>query len=457
MDKNRSVLIVDDEEDALLSISRALSTHLKDCKIVGASSKEKALKIYSEYKPYCAVVDLELNKKEGVNAGFDLISSLLSLDPDLRILVLTGHSAIEYGIESVRRGASSFIEKPANIHSLSILILDAFNQYELKKASHVLHKSEDELVLQKLSGESEGIRKLKDELLFAASTNQAIFLSGESGVGKGLCASLIHSLSKLKDEKFVRYQPAYISGDLVSSDLFGHKKGSFTGADSDRTGLLDAVGKGSLFLDEIDALPVETQVLFLGVLQEKQFRSVGDTTEKSANFRLISASNAPIEKAVSEGKVRKDFYFRIAHQTIYIPPLRERIKDIPSLSNAMLLAGRVRKDFSVLGINDFSILKLQSYNWPGNIRELQSVVEGAAYRAQFHGRFQIEEDDILFNIKTNSNNINPENIEGDFHTKVTAYKKMLIREALLRNGGNQVRTAKELGLDRSSMRRIIEK
>jgi DNA-binding NtrC family response regulator len=453
---DNKILLVDDEAEALLSLSRALKTFLPDIEIQGAGTIDKALQMQQGARPKCAVVDLELVKSEGPGSGLRLIENLLNADPDLRIIVLTGHSSIDYGIESIKRGASSFVEKPANVESLSVLINDCVSNYKIRSELRKKANENESVALARLAGKSDATKKLKDEILFAASTNQSIFLSGESGVGKGLCALLIHNLSSRKNKKFIRYQPGFVSGDLVNSDLFGHKKGSFTGADKDRDGLLKDVDGGTLFLDEIDALPVETQVILLGVLQDRKFRTVGGNEDLLCNFRLISASNATMSQAILDNKVRKDFYFRIAHHTITIPALRERIVDIPQLVEAILLGGQERKDYSVFGISQSALLKLKDYSWPGNIRELQAVIEGAAYRAQFASRFHIEDADInLLNNGDNQSDPDENTTLDNFHSKVLAYKKKLIREALAQSGGNQVQAAKLLGLDRSSMRRII--
>jgi DNA-binding NtrC family response regulator len=439
---DNKILLVDDEAEALLSLSRALKTFLPDIEIQGAGTIDKALQMQQGARPKCAVVDLELVKSEGPGSGLRLIENLLNADPDLRIIVLTGHSSIDYGIESIKRGASSFVEKPANVESLSVLINDCISNYKIRSELRKKANENESVALARLAGKSDATKKLKDEILFAASTNQSIFLSGESGVGKGLCALLIHNLSSRKNKKFIRYQPGFVSGDLVNSDLFGHKKGSFTGADKDRDGF--------------DALPVETQVILLGVLQDRKFRTVGGNEDLLCNFRLISASNATMSQAILDNKVRKDFYFRIAHHTITIPALRERIVDIPQLVEAILLGGQERKDYSVFGISQSALLKLKDYSWPGNIRELQAVIEGAAYRAQFASRFHIEDADInLLNNGDNQSDPDENTTLDNFHSKVLAYKKKLIREALAQSGGNQVQAAKLLGLDRSSMRRII--
>jgi len=451
----QNILLVDDDSELLLSLTRTLKEYLPDIAIHAAGTSSAALSLAREQNVRLAVVDLELDSSVGTASGFDLISALLQHDPHLRIIVLTGHKGIEYGIEAMSRGAVSFQEKPPSVANLATLIKEFLQQRFLTEHLRQQQTARTETLLESFLATSKRSQRLKDELLFASATTQSVFLAGESGVGKSLCASLIHKMSSRNQKPFIRYQPSFLSADLVSSDLFGHKKGSFTGADADRTGLIAAADGGTLFIDEIDALPLETQVLLLGVLQERRFRQLGSNEERSVDFRLITASNACIETAIQDQKVRKDFYFRIAHHTISIPPLRERLAEIPFLIDQFLHAGIERKEFSVCRIDARALLKLKDYSWPGNIRELQAIVEGAAYRAQFKNRFEILEDDIHLSGESSTNIDDDISREGSFQEKVLAFKKKLIREALARHGGNQVQAAKDLGLDRSSMRRLI--
>jgi DNA-binding NtrC family response regulator len=452
---NSQILLIDDDSELLLSLSRTLKEYIPNIPIHAAGNRDIAISICKTHKIHLAVVDLELDKAQGTESGFSLITTLLENDPHLRIIVLTGHKGIEYGIEAIKRGAVSFQEKPIKVSDLAVLIKDFLQQRFLSEQISQQSIARSETILEQLVTSSPQGSRLKNELLFSSTTNQAVFLSGESGVGKSLCASLIHKMSPRSEKKFIRYQPSFVSADLVNSDLFGHKKGSFTGADTDRRGLLSEVEGGTLFIDEIDALPIETQVLLLGVLQEKKFRPLGSNQEVHTEFRLVTASNATIDNAIKDQKVRKDFYFRIAHHTITIPPLRERISEIPALVQQFLSAGIERKDFSVCRIDAKAILKLKNYRWIGNIRELQAVVEGAAYRAQFHSRFEILEEDIVLRDDEGVVGTFEEPDGGSFQEKILFYKKKLIRDALEQNGGNQVKAAKVLGLDRSTMRRII--
>lgn len=447
------VLLVDDDSEALLSLIRALKSALPAVAFHGAGTIKNAIDLQQSTKPLAAVIDLSLEKSRGVESGFDLLEQLRRNDPTIRIIVLTGHGSTEHGIISIQKGAGSFLEKPADIKHLSALIVDSVRQASLRRELEARVIDANKSALSQMAGVSEKAKKLKDEVLFAAFSNQPVFVNGESGTGKGLCAAIIHELSRKKEGRFIRYQPSFMSGDLVNSDLFGHKKGAFTGADIDRKGLVAEASDGTLFLDEIDSLPMETQILLLGVLQDRTFRVVGGNETVQSKFRLIAASNASLQKRVDEGTFRKDLFFRIAHLTIEIPPLRERREDIGPIVDATLEKLRENGELSVCGMESSALMKLQNHSWPGNIRELQAVVEGAAYRAQFEGRFEIKDSDVAIQAAgVGSYDFVP----GDgFHDQVNFFKLKLIRDALSRNAGNQVHAAKELGLDRSTMRRLL--
>lgn len=451
---SRSILLVDDDQDGLLSLIRALRAAGLAATFHGAGNVNKALSIFKESKPHVAVIDLSIDEKIGVESGFSLLQELLKVDPSCRIIVLTGHGTIEYGVKCLSLGAANFLQKPADIPHLVALLKDGFSQSEIRR-EHARLKNEVHTKMSSfIIGVSDKMKQVLASIQYAGASNQAVLISGETGTGKGLCALAIHKFSNRNKFNFVRYQPNFSTPDLVNSDLFGHVKGAFTGANEERRGLLFEANQGTLFLDEIDELPLETQVSLLGVLQDKKFRQLGSNKEGSVDFRLVCASNQDLKKCVENGKIRKDFYHRIAHFLISVPALREHKEDLEPLALALLEKVRERGDLSVLDITKEAKQKLHSYDWPGNIRELEAQIEGAAYRAQYHGRAHIEVSDINLGLSSRSEG----QVEGStFHERVDAFKMKVIREALDRNGGNQVKAAAELGLDRSTLRRIIGK
>lgn len=449
------ILLVDDQVEALLSLTRALKANEPSFTIEAVATAERALIYLSKQEVKVAVIDLSLDPKRGVESGFDLLHSICLLDAPPKIIVLTGNSSVENGVRALGLGAAHFLEKPPELAHLAALIRDCAAQADLLNAFNDNSKGVGSVLLQQdLVGISPQVEALKEELLFAASTNQSILLVGETGTGKTHCASLIHSLSSRSRNKFVYYSPAFNSSDLVNKDLYGHLKGSFTGATESRAGMLRESDAGTLFLDEVDELPQETQVSLLRAIQNKSFRVLGSNKEEKSNFRLITATNRRQDELLSSGKLREDFYHRIAHKIIRLPTLRERREDIRNLSTTFLQALTKREEVRVYSIEPEVFLLLEKYVWPGNVRELQAVIEGAAYLAQFKGRSEILAKDLKFEA-SNYLALNTSTEAKGFHEQVENFKLKLVKEALDQSEGNQVQAAKQLGLDRSSLRRIL--
>lgn len=444
-------VFVDDDSDALLSLVRALKVALPELNPEVATSALKALTLVSSIKPEVVVLDLCIDVAQGVQSGFSLLEQLLMLDPTLRVLVLTGQGSNEHGIRALNMGAASFLEKPADINHLAALIRDAERQCSLRRSYLTIQARAGQELERRLVGSSLQMQKLHEEIRLAARTPQPVLILGETGTGKGVCARLIHEIGPRSAKRFVRYQPNFAGVDLVNSELFGHVKGSFTGAGQDRVGLIAEAEGGTLFLDEVEELPLETQVALLGVLQERNYRSVGANKESSANFRLICASNRDTTEMMEQGKLRPDFYHRLAHHIIRIPALREHPEDICALAEHFLAELGRREAMNVFDMNDEAKALLGGYSWPGNVRELQAVVESAAYRAQFAGRTRIEQDDIIIL----SNQAPALEFSSGLNEQVESFRLRLIEAALSKHKGNQVQAARTLQIDRSTLRRVI--
>lgn len=452
---NQTLLIVDDDPDSILTLSKALSLKLSGIKIQAAGNAGKALEIARELRPQVVVCDLALDPTKGIESGFELLSALLVNDATCRIIMLTGHSDKANGIRALELGATTFLAKPADLELLSALCKDAFNQAELRRELSKLKQTEFEQVLSNFLGVSEASNRVRDSIRLAAASNQPVLITGETGTGKGLCAQLIHRLSNRANKKFVRYQPNFTSAEMVSSDLFGHIKGAFTGAENNRSGLLQDASDGTLFLDEIDELPIQTQVSLLGTLQDKTFRPLGSNSDLTSNFRLICACNKPIEESLKKGALREDFYHRVAHFKIHLPALKERKTDIALLAHSFLKAVTEREQLAVFDLNPSAIDQLQSYKWPGNIRELQARIEGGAFRAVFNGRTEILSEDLELTQSADTSTPADSTSELDYVSNVRNYKKALITDALRKTNNNQMQAARLLGINRSTLSRLM--
>lgn len=443
-----SILIVDDDRDASESLLKALSVSGINSSFYLANIESSALAQLEKEIIDVVILDLCLVENQGVESGFSLLKKILNKNNSTRVIVLTGHGSNENGIRALNLGAGNFLEKPADINHLSALIKDNIRQSELLRENKKLISNSDKTIEKIIVGKSDLVKKLRADVLYAASNNQAVFLVGETGTGKGLCAQTIHNLSN-QNGSFIRYQPSLLKSEMGASELFGHIKGAFTGALSNRKGLISLAEKGTLFLDEIDEFNLEIQVALLGFLQDYNFREVGSEKVLKGNCRIISATNYPIDNLVIDNKLRSDFYYRIASQKILIPALSDRIEDIPELSKKFLVNICLKNNLTIYEIDATAIAILKNHNWPGNIRELESKIENAAFRAQYENRNYITASDLNFANRDNSRS------SITLREKVLEFKKEVVLSALNDNSGNQVHAAKVLGIDRSTLRRIL--
>ena len=453
------ILLVDDDTELVQSLVRVLARLVAPRTICAAGNATKALELLVSEQPLVAVIDLCLDERVGVDSGFEVLSQIRSRNPEMRVIVLTGHGSRSNGIRAMQLGAASFLEKPADPEHLAALIRDAIVQTELRLEYERLAREGVAGGSRELCGESDAIKKLREDVAFAASTSQPVLLLGETGTGKSLCARLIHEQSNRRSNKFVHYHPNFAGGDIVQSELFGHTKGAFTGAVEGRRGLVIEADSGTLFIDELDAVPKDTQVLLLDLVQEQRVRPIGSDSQQLVNCRFIAATNRPIDELLTGGVLRQDLHHRLAHNVITVPPLRQRSEDIPILVSMLLQGIHQRDGLNVFDVEPRLMDALKQHSWPGNIRELYGVVETGAYRAHFHGRSTVELKDINMTggakEKQGSEMPGSINVEGaSFHERVESFKRELVRQALASCGGNQVQAALLLGVDRGTIRRL---
>lgn len=448
------VLFIDDDPALLRSMVRSLQQKDPLFECFTCERPEDVESELARIQPLVVVLDLSLDPQRGPEGGLEVLRFLQRDFPALRCIVLTGHANERMGLRALELGAASFLGKPADPDHLFHLINDALNFAQLRQRFDQLQKQvERTSPLPGFSTQSPQMRKALEEASYAASHSLPVLITGETGTGKGVLAQAIHANSGRAKGPFVRFQPAFGSHDLTASELFGHQRGAFTGALQQRRGLLEDAHRGSLFIDEIDELPLETQISLLNVIQERVFRRLGSNQEVRTDFRLISACNRPLSESLETGKLRLDFYHRISHVNIHLLPLRERTADIGDLAKQFLDTVSTRERMAVSSIEDKAMSALRAHAWPGNVRELQAVVESAAHRAHYSRRHSV----LFSDLALNSLEHRGRKPRGTFREKIRAFEREIIREALAENQHNQTQAAKSLGLDRTTMRRILQR
>jgi len=364
------ILVVDDE----LSMREFLSILLEreGYQVEVAGSAEEALRLMGSLLFDLVISDVNM---PGLG-GIELLSRIKLLTPETGVLMITAFSAAEQAVEAMKLGAYDYICKPFKIEEIKQLVKNALEKQGLKRENNLLKIDVQERDrFCGIIGKSPKMRELFDLIQKVAASQSSVLVLGESGTGKELVARSIHTCSPRVTKPFVAVNCGAIPENLIESELFGHKKGSFTGAVSDRPGLFEQAEGGTLFLDEIGELPLLLQTKLLRVLQEREFKRVGDAVTRKADIRLVCASNRDLEAQVQEGTFREDLYYRINVIQLVMPPLRERIADIPLLVDFFCQKYRIDKSSKPIVITPGALKALMNYPFPGNIRELENCIE----------------------------------------------------------------------------------
>jgi two-component system NtrC family response regulator len=443
MEKPR-VLIVEDDEFVANQMKWALAANHE---VFLAEDRLSGMQILKTEFPSVATLDLGLPPSpDDITEGFLALNEMLQVDPILKVIVITGQDEQLNAITAIGRGAFDFFCKPVDMEALKTVISRAVYIYRLEQQNRERY-DKNENSFEGMLGRCTKMQEVFQSIRKVASTDAPVLISGESGTGKELAARAIHKLSARKKGPFVPINCAAIPEDLLESELFGHEKGSFTGAHIQREGRLEAADKGTLFLDEIAEIPPVLQVKLLRFLQEHIIERVGGRRSISVDARVICATNADLPKAISQGRFREDLYYRIGVIIISMPPLRDRDGDIELLSGSLLqrLASEYNKS---LTFSNKAQQAMETYTWPGNVRELENRIRRAV-------------------IMVDGTHVTPHDLalEGPYAEYETmglskaraAIERDLIERALARNRGNLTRCADELQIARSSLYELIEK
>jgi two-component system, NtrC family, response regulator HydG len=438
---DKSILIIDDDVDILNAAKLLLKRHFMRVEI--EKNPEKIPFLLNNFEFDLILLDMNFSRDVNTgNEGFYWLDFILDKKKNQKVILFTAFGGIEMAVRAIKNGASDFILKPWQNDQLLATLQGSFASKE--EPIETLKEKQN----ARMIGESEAIKKVKELIAQVAATDANILILGENGTGKDLVAKEIHQLSKRKERKFVHADLGSISESLFESELFGHTKGAFTDAREERTGRFQEADKGTIFLDEIGNIPLGLQSKLLFALQNRSIVKVGSNASINFDVRLIAATNEAIYERVADKTFRQDLLFRINTIEIILPPLRERGQDVLLLAEYFLKIYTEKYNRKIKGISAALGKKLMAYQWPGNIRELQHVIERAVIVAQSN---QLQEEDFV--IRTNAS----QNIQLTETYQLEEYEKQMIIKALKKFNGNITEASKEMGISRQALYRRIEK
>jgi two-component system C4-dicarboxylate transport response regulator DctD len=427
------VFFIDDESDIRLAIEQ--SFELEEISALFFSSAEDALlAIKQDGLPKVVISDICLPGLSGEN----LLSTVLHQDKDVPVILITGHGDISMAVNALRNGAYDFIEKPFPIDRLIDTTRRGLEKRDLTLENQELKRSlkASQTLGPRIIGDTPSIQMLRETISHIADTDADILLFGETGTGKELVARSIHEQSSRRDANFVAINCGAVPENLIESELYGHEKGAFTGAETKRIGKFEHAQGGTLFLDEIESMPMQAQIRLLRVLQERVIERVGSNELLPLDIRVIAATKVDLKKAADAGEFRQDLYYRLNIVTLDLPALRERKEDIAALFHHFLLVAASRYGKSAPALPNSALSQLLSHDWPGNVRELRNAAE----------RFV-----LLGKLTQFGENIEQSNQPLSLATQVAEFERSAIEQALLESGGSIKQTMDKLSLARKTL------
>ncbi len=456
-----TILIVDDDVNTLKGLAEYLES--KDFDVLRASTGEAALEIFRKEKPDLVLSDIKMPGMSGI----ELLEKIKAEKHSAEVILLTAYGSVEDAVKAMKKGAYYYLTKPVNLEELDFLINKAINSRKLKEENRELM---DELYREKIKHgkllvQSKVMKSVLDDVDKIAQSNATVLIEGESGTGKELIAHRLHDESHRKNKPFIAVHCASLTDTLLLSELFGHEKGSFTGASDRKIGRFEKAHQGTLFLDEIGDISMDTQVKLLRILQEREFERVGGTKTIKVDVRLICATNKNLMQEVKDGRFREDLYYRLNVIYLKVPPLRDRMDDLDILIPAFIEDFAKQNGKGVQGMKPEAIEVMKKYNWPGNVRELRNIIERMIVLNQ---KALLDIEDIPQDIKKFSNL----EIENSSLIKVAGavsfaqaassnhqledVEKEFIQRKLIEAKGNKSSAAKLLGISRRTLYRKIE-
>jgi two-component system, NtrC family, response regulator AtoC len=450
----RTVLIVDDEQNMQAVVRMILEDTGHE--VISADSGETALPHLQNHNLDVILSDL---KMPGMS-GEEFVTRCRKERPDVPVIVITAHGTIKSAVTSIHAGAADYLTKPFEPEALEISVHNALKLRDILRENQQLKAAVTQaLPKRSMIGNSPAAQHLLEEIKRVAPFKSNVLITGESGTGKEIVARIIHEMGRGKEQPWVAINCSAIPHDLLESELFGYVKGAFSGATHNRVGRIEQAQGGTLFLDEIGDMDVQLQAKLLRVLQEREFSPLGSNQVRSADFRLIAASNHDIKQLVEQGKFREDLLYRLDVYSIVVPPLRERIEDVPLLAETFLRELSVEMDRTVHSFSPAALEALKHYPWPGNIRELRNAVERSLLSCKGS---EIDVADLPQTILTRVGRATGTSFiekmkNGDLDNWLEEIERQAILEALDECSGVQAHAAKRLGISERSLWHRIKK
>ncbi|VTR66969.1 Acetoacetate metabolism regulatory protein AtoC [Desulfosarcina cetonica] len=453
-----SILLVDDEPDLLSGLKRSFTSRLPDCEVFTAGGAVEALAILSQHDVDLVLMDIMMGEMDGIEA----LDKIQALDLGITVILMTGYGTIEMAVDAIRRGAWDFITKPLDLESLARLVRKGLERSRLLSENRKLREEiSGRVSAPDFVGRSPLMKQLYETIRISAKSDYTVLIRGASGTGKELCARAVHQLSPRASGPFVMVNCPAIPEQLLESELFGYRKGAFTGADKDHEGLFFQANHGTICLDEIGDIPVPIQTKLLRVLQEQEIKQLGAPNSQKIDVRIIASTNSDLEAKIKDGRFREDLFYRLEVITLRMPSLCEIREDIGLLAEHFLDKVKLELGTPAKRFSSSAYEKLVQHNWPGNIRELQNVIRRAVL---FCPDQVINGDDL----QIESSAPEPQRTAFGRGDGIVPYKKAkdscledftrrYVMTLLDKTGGNISRAAKLSGLTRAALHKILRR
>ena len=439
----RNILVVDDEQYIREGLCQALE--LDGYKGLSAPDGLSAWNIINKQSVDMVITDLRMPSM----GGEDLLKKIYTTYPTIPVVVLTGHGTIEDAVKAMQNGAVDFLTKPVDLGHLSVLIKRSLAGKDMADKNRELQAELERLKTKNkfadIIGQSQKIKELIDTIVQVAPSKASVLITGESGVGKELVAKAIVNFSDRKDKPFVSVNCAALNTNLLESELFGHVKGAFTGATSDKTGRFELANGGTIFFDEIGEIDQSTQVKLLRVLQEHEFEKVGGEKTIKTDVRVLAATNKDLPEEIKKGRFREDLYYRLNVVSLYVPPLRDRKEDIFLIATSFLNEFCKENNKKIDGFSSKARSALSNHSWPGNVRELRNCIESAVVKCKTS---QIELEDLPETVRKATK---PNAIEIELGTTMEQAEKKIIVSTVAYCNNNKSKAAEVLGIGRKKV------